>query len=116
MMRGDELAVAALKKEHKRLAYLADRYKREADEACNIGREFVAIHNEFAAIVNAKRTDHQAVVNELEALQKRRTAAARIMKKDLVKLLDKQYKAESDAADIFSQIQQIEWRLQLKRK
>lgn len=115
-MRGDELALAALKKEHKRLAYLADRYKREADEACNIGREFVEIHNEFAAIVNAKRTDHQAVIAELEALQKRRDKAAKIMKKPLLKLFDKQYEAESNRDDILNQIQQIEWRMQLKRK
>lgn len=115
-MRGDDLVIAALKKEHKRLVYLADRYKREADQVCSVGTELVAIHNEFAAIVNAKRTDHQAVVNELEALQKRRETAARIMKKDLVKLLDKQYKTESDAADISRQIQEMEWRLQLKRK
>ncbi|MBE0507257.1 MAG: hypothetical protein IBX50_11135 [Marinospirillum sp.] len=44
---GEELALAALQKELKRLQAKADKARAEADECANIGSELSAVHQAF---------------------------------------------------------------------
>jgi hypothetical protein len=106
---GDELALAAMKKEHAILSRVADRAKAECDEYCGIGSEALAIHNEFAAIVNSRETG-QHVIDALGKLQKRRARVDRVMKKDLLKLSDKQIAAEIERDNLMREIQMLECR------
>lgn len=109
MRTGDELALAVMKKEHARLSRIAEKAKAEADEYCSIGSEAVAIHNEFAAIVNSRETG-QHVIDALEKLKKRRARVDMIMKKDILKLSDKQIEAEIERDSLMREIQMMEFR------
>lgn len=109
MRTGDELALSAMRKEHAKLARIADKAKAEADEYCSIGSEAIAIHNEFAAIVNSRETG-QHVIDALDKLQKRRARVDRVMKKDLLKLSDKQIAAELERDNLMREIQMMEFR------
>lgn len=109
MRTGDELALVAMKKEHARLSRIADRAKAEADEYCKIGSEAMAIHNKFAALVKSSEIGHH-VIDALEKLQKRRAHVNRVMKKDLLKLSDRQIKAEFERDALMREIQMMEFR------
>lgn len=113
MRTGDELALAAMKKEHAKLARIADKAKAEADEYISIGSEAVAIHNEFVAIVNS-REHGQHVIDALDKLQKRRARVDRVMKKDMLALSDKQIKAEIERDNLLREIQALEFRVSMR--
>ena len=107
MTRGQELVLAALRKELARMEKAAERARREADEAGGITDELQAIHQEFADIV-ASGEHGAAVLKRLEELKKRRARAHRILKKDLVALLNKQVAAEFDRAQLAQEISRLE--------
>lgn len=113
MRTGEELALAAMKKEHAILARIADKAKAEADEYISIGSEAVAIHTEFAAIVNSRETG-QHVIDALDKLQKRRARVDRILKKDMVSLSDKQIAAEIERDNLLREIQALEFRVSMR--
>jgi predicted PilT family ATPase len=95
MRTGDELALDAMKNEHKRLCRRAAKAAKDADEYMEITTEALAIHEEFATIV--KSGEHgEAVLKKLDDLTKRRDRVERILKKDLITLLDKQSEAECE--------------------
>lgn len=109
MRAGEKIALEAMKKEFVRLSRAADRAKSEADEHMNVGSEMIAIHNEFAEIVKSKATGPE-VVEKLDVLKKRKDRADKVVKKNLVKLLDKQYEAESARDNLGTEIQMAEFR------
>ena len=113
MRTGEELALTALKKEHAILARKAEKAKAEADEYISIGSEAIAIHNEFAAIVNAKETG-QHVIDALEKLQKRRKRVDKVMNKSVIDLCDKQHEAESERDRLHGQIRDLEFRVSMR--
>lgn len=115
MTTGEDLALGAMRKEHKRLSAIADKAKREADECSNIADEFIAIHKEFAAIVESKEHG-QHVLDKLSALQRRRDKAKKILDKDLIKLLDRQHEAEWKRDQLGSEIQMMEFRQSLRQR
>lgn len=114
MKTREELVLRALKREFSRLSRIAEKAKAEADENQNIGSEFVAIHKEFAEILDSG--DHgKATIKQLDNLQARRDKADRVLKRDLVKLIDKQHDAECERNAIGEEISMIEFRLSMRK-
>ncbi len=111
----EKVVLAALKRDLKRLSKAAEKAKAECDEYLNVGSEMAAIHEEFALIVKAKETGPE-VLKKLEALKRRRDKAERIMKKDLVKLLDKQHEAEFAEESLGEEIQAMEFNINLRAR
>lgn len=104
-----------MKKELVRLSRAAERAKAAVDEAIAVGSEYLAIHQEFADVIQSGVTG-SAALEKLAALQVRRTRADKIMKKDLLKLMDKQHEAEMDRDELAREIHQMEWRLSMHRR
>jgi len=111
--RGEELALQAMKKEFNLLSKKADRKKAEADEYLSIGSEMLAIHKEFAEVVNSKKTD-KATLKKLDELSVRSKRTKRIQKKNFMDLSDNQFKAESDRDDLGCEIQRLEFRRSIR--
>ncbi|MBE0507254.1 MAG: hypothetical protein IBX50_11120 [Marinospirillum sp.] len=65
-------------------------------------------------IVDSKATE-EAVLKELEVLQKRRDAALQILGKDINTLFEKQFVAEQDVQSLASYVSQIEFRMALRK-
>jgi hypothetical protein len=101
---GQLVSIKAMEKELNIISARANRYKKEIDESISIGDEFVAIHKEFAAIINEKSRDHESVLKKLDVLKAREKRARKIMARDICKLTDKQVKAESEASSLRSEI------------
>lgn len=114
MISGEEIALSAMKKEHKRLSRLADKAKTDVDENMNVGSELLAIHKEFSEIVSSNEHGEH-IVKKLESLQVRRDKAQKILNKDLLKLLDKQHEAETKRDRLGSEIQMMEFRHSLRQ-
>lgn len=115
MSNGEELALAAMKRDLKRLSKAAEKAKAEADEYMNVGSEMLAIHKEFAEIV--KYRDHSpATLKKLKDLQLKSERTDKIRKKDLSKLLDKQFEAEEKRAALAGEVQALEFRLSMRNK
>lgn len=113
MKSGEELALGAMKKELVRLSRAAERAKVAVDEAIAVGSEYVDIHQEFAALLQSGLTGADAL-ERLAALQARRDRADKIMKKDLLKLIDKQHETEMARDELGREIHQLEWRRSMK--
>lgn len=113
MASSDDVVLDAMRRDYKRLSSLANKAKLEADECSNITDELIAIHKEFAAIVES-REHGQHIIEKLNALQRRRDRAHKILKKSLVKLLDRQYKAEWKRDQLASEIQMLEFRKSIR--
>lgn len=115
MSNGEDLALAALKRDFKRLSKIADKAKAECDEYMNISSEMLAIHDEFVQIVKDK--DHSpAVLKKLDALKQRSEKAEKIRSKDLIKLLSKQNDTGFNRDSLGQEIQLMEFRRDLKNK
>ena len=108
MKMGEDLALEAMKRDFKRLSRLADKAKKEAEEAMCIGSEMVAIHNEFVEIVKAKVTNETSM-KKLEALQVRSKRAEKIQKKSLIKLFDKESETAIERDSLGAEIQRLEY-------
>ena len=109
MKAGKELVLIAAKKELKRLSKEADKAKQECDEYMRIGTEAITIHEEFVRIVNTKETG-QSVIDQLELLRRRRHRVQRIMKKDLIKLTDREIDTALTRDGLNSEIQMMEYK------
>lgn len=114
MKSGDEITLDALKREHVRVSRIAAKAKAELDEYMGIHDEFFAIHRELAEIIQSNK--HGAdTLKRLDALKKRKDRANAILKKDLVKLSDRQFETEWQASQVAQEIGHIEFRLSLRK-
>jgi hypothetical protein len=114
MKTGDEITLGALRREHARMSKIADKAKAEVDEHNGITGEAFAIHREFIEIVNAK--DHGPhVIQQLDALKRRRARVDSILAKDYLKLLDRQFEAEWERNQVAQEIGTIEFRMSLRK-
>jgi hypothetical protein len=107
MKTGEELSLIAMKKELKRLSYIAEKNKKNADDACNVCSEMIAIHKEFMVIIKGEDYSESAS-KKLLSLQKRRNKCEKIMENDLLKLLDKKINAEIHRDQLDEEIQKLE--------
>lgn len=114
MKSGDEITLDALRREHVRVLRIAARAKAEFDEYMGIHTELFAINDEFRAIVESKEHGPQ-VIKRLDALKKRKAHVDAVLKKDLVKLSDRQFKTEWEAGKVAQEIGLIEFRLSLRK-
>lgn len=115
MKTGEILMLNTMKKELANMSRIADRAKAAVDESVEITSEIFAIHKEFVAIVNSSETS-ATQLKKLEALEKRLARADKIMKKDFIKLTDKQYQAESDKDALAEEIHRLEFRMALRSR
>ena len=113
-IRGDEVTLNALRREHKRLAGIAKRAKTKADEYLTIGSESIAIHKAFIEIANSKEHG-QAVLGKLNTLNVRRERVNRIMKQDFMKLADREHETELACVAVAEEIGMLEFRASLRR-
>lgn len=114
MRTGEELKLSAMRREFSRLSKVADKAKKEADEVATIGSEFVAIHEELSKIVSSGLTG-DAIINQLDTLKKRQARADRIVKKDLVSLLDREHHAIFERDLLGREIQNMEFAMEMRR-
>ena len=112
-MRGEDIALQAMKKEHARLRKIADKAKAEVDAYCNVGSELLAIHEELREIVALKEYG-QHILDRLEALKKRDTAARKLMNADFMDISNKQFEAESNAQALAGEISVLEMRRSIR--
>lgn len=95
MKRGDELALDAMEKEHKRLSLKASRAKASYDEWLNVGHELIAIILEFRELtVSGKPPEEQ--LKKLKELKQRQEKADKIKNKDGMAIIDTLYDAERE--------------------
>lgn len=113
MLRGEELAYNALKKEVKRLSKATDKAKAEYDEYMNIHHEMISINQEFAEIVKSKEHGKH-VLDKLNALKKRSDRCDRVRKKDLLRLIDRHIELQLDRDSVAEEMYMMEFRLGLK--
>jgi len=100
-----------MKKEYIRLSTAANRAKMEVDELISIGTELIAIHKKCAEIINSKTMDYSEKAKKLDELIVRRDRANKIRKKDLIKLMDKQFEAEYAREILQNEIFMAEYRM-----
>jgi hypothetical protein len=116
MKTGDELVLQAMRREFARLSRIADKAKAEADEALNIGTEYMEIHKELIEIVNSKEHGKKEVLEKMKSLKLRRGRADRIMKKDMAKLIEKEVDAQVERDTLGIEIDNMEWRLGMRKE
>lgn len=114
MKTGNEITLDALRREHARVSRIAARAKAELDEYMGIHNELFAINDEFRAIVESKEHGPQ-VIKRLNALKKRKDHVDAVLKKDLVKLSDRQFQTEWHAGQVAQEIGFLEFRLSLHK-
>jgi hypothetical protein len=102
------LAIDAMRRDLKRLQKVADKAKYECDEYITIGSEAIAIHNEFAQIVNSREFGEH-VLKKLESLKKRREHVNKVLKKSAIQLMDKQFAAEMERDSLARKITELEF-------
>ncbi len=112
---GDELAILAMEKEISRLSAAAEKYKAEADEVCDIVSEFIAIDNEVNAVINSGKSAID-VHKSLDSLQKRQERANRVIGKDLMTILNKQYLAETERDNLGMVLSGLRFRFEMRMK
>jgi len=112
-MRGEEIALQAMKKEHARLRKIADKAKAEVDAYCSVGSEMLSIYDELRKIIESKETGKH-ILDKLSTLQKREKAANKLMAADFTAISERQYVAESNAMAIAGEISRLEFRLNLR--
>jgi len=108
MRHGKELVLVAMKKELSVLSKKADKAKAECDEAIGIGSEAIRIHEDFAAIVKLK-SHSKETMRKLEALQKRQKNVDKVIRKDLVKLMDKEHETRLAVNSLQAEISSMEY-------
>lgn len=114
ILRGDELVLKALKQEYKRLCKIAEKAKKEAYECIHVGSEAIAIRKELNVIIESKKPGKETLeaLNKLKARQER---VNELMKKDLVKVFDKESESEFQRDECKEQIAIIEFRLKRRK-
>ena len=111
-LTGDELTLSALKKEFSRISRMAEKAKKDADDYCNAGSELVACHVELKEIIDSKEHG-QGILDRLEKLKTRRDRANRLLKKNALKVFDRQTDLEFQRNELANQISRIQFRLEL---
>jgi len=112
-LTGDELARDAMKRDLNRLSKRAHKAKTECDSYLNAGTELSAIHDELLKVLRSGETG-QEVIDRLEGLKRRERNVNRIMKKDLLKLINKQSDAEIARDRLIHEISMRELRISLR--
>ncbi len=115
MKTGEEIVLAAIKKEFRLLSKKADKAKKECDEYFSVGTEMLAIHKEFAEIIKSKKHGDE-VLKKLDLLKKRSDKTEQIRKKDYLKLSDREFNSKMEADKLMTEIQRIEFRMQIRKQ
>ena len=113
MTKGEQLTLAAMRKEFKRLSRVADKAKAEVEECINITTEMLAINQEFIAIIDSGEYG-QTAIDKLDALKKRRKRAEAIFNKDIIKLSEKKAETAGERDALGSEIQMMEFKFSLR--
>lgn len=115
VLSGEQLALEAMKRDLKRLSRNADKAKAACDEYMGIGTEALAIHQEFAKLVNSNEHG-QAVIDKLSELTARREKVDKIRRKDFLALCNKQSIAEMSRDNLIAEVNNLSFRLELRNR
>lgn len=108
MKSGRELLLQAARKELIRLVAVAEKAKKEVNEHMEAPGVIIACHRELAEIVSLNKYDKDSL-QKLADLDRRHKTAVKANKKDLVKLIDKQFDAEQACRDLETEIGNLEF-------
>jgi hypothetical protein len=108
---GQELLLVAAEKEYKRLCQKAQKAKAQADEYENIGKEAIDIRLKLMEVTKSNRRPEE-VLEELDKLQVKQKRVDRILNKNFVKLLDKQFEAEHERDALGNEIDMLKFWMQ----
>ena len=112
---GRELMLDALKRDHKRLTKLADKAKADCDVFMGIASELCTIRQEAIKVLNSGNIGDKGL-KKLEDLSKREARGNKILKKDVIKLMDKQSEAEIKRDRLAEEIAYIEFRMDFENR
>ena len=114
MTRGEEIALAAMKKEHKSLSSRAAAAKNKTEECMNAATTIIKIRQEANEILQGDHS-HIEIAKLIEPLAKREKAALKAGKQNFVKLMDKEHELMFACDALQQEISNIEYRHKLRR-
>lgn len=94
MKTDDEIILSALERELKRLTDIAVKIKAKTAARLNAGTKILEIQRETIEVLNGKVND--AGLARLKELDSAESEARKLLKFDIIKILDKEYDAESE--------------------
>lgn len=109
-LSGDQLALIAMKKEHKRLSQIAEKKKAICDEACHVGTNLINVYKQAEKLISEKDYSESGI-KKIEKLANEEKRLKKLMKADLVKIMDEQIHAEIDRDSLYREIMTLEFRI-----
>lgn len=113
MTRGEEIALVAMKKEHKLLSRRAENAKNKTEECMSAATTIIKIRQEASKILQGEHS-HAEIAKLIEPLAKREKAALKAGKQNFVKLMDKEHKLRFSCDDLQREISNVEYRHRLR--
>ncbi|MEL4300959.1 hypothetical protein ACE02Z_05030 [Shewanella xiamenensis] len=114
MKYGDELVLEILKKEFRRQCSATEKAKAACQEMISAPSELIKLRQQ-ANVVLSKGNFTQEGLEQLEDLAKREKNLVNIMKKDLVKLMDKESETENLRDELAREIRKLEFRVGMRK-
>lgn len=110
MRSGEELSLAAMKKEFARLSKIADKKKAICDDACSCGTKLLDVYRQANELIQAKDFTPEAV-KKVQDLANEEKRLQKLMKSDIVKLMDEQINSEFERDNLGREISMMEFRI-----
>jgi hypothetical protein len=110
MRSGEQLSLVAMKKEFARLSKIADKKKAICDDACSCGSKLIDLYKKANELIKSKDFTPEGI-KKVQALADEEKRLHKIMKSDLVKIMDEQINAEIERDNLGREISMIEWRI-----
>lgn len=115
MRTGEQLSLVAMKKEFSRLSKIADKKKAICDDACNCGSNLIEIYKQANELIKAKDYSPEGM-KKMQKLANEEKRIKKLLKADIVKLMDDQIHAEIERDNLWREISMIEWRVKRNTK
>jgi hypothetical protein len=106
----EELLLIAAEEYHKKLVRIAEKAKRESDEAMNVGNEILSIIEDTKKAVESGRS---ASLERIGQLRRRSDRVEKVRKKNLVKLFDKESSAKIEADLLAVEIKRLKYKIEV---
>lgn len=115
MRSGEELSLVAMKKEFARLSKIASKKKAICDDVCSCGTKLIDLYKQASELIQAKDFTPEGV-KKVQALANEEKRLQKLMKSDLVKIMDDQVNAEIERDNLGHEISMIEFRLNRNKR
>jgi hypothetical protein len=114
MTRGEEIALNAMKKEHKSLSRRADLAKNKTTECINAASTILKIRMEASEILKSDKS-HDEQMKLINVLANKEKSAFKAGKLNMVKLMDKEHELMFACDDLQREISMIEFRHSMRK-